>query len=100
MSLNALLSEDKKELRMEVDGRFDFNLHHQFRKAYQGLPSTTSFVVDLMNTSFLDSSAIGMLLLLREYAGKDDSDIRVVSCNPEIKKVLEISNLSKLFSIE
>lgn len=100
MGFNVSLSDDEKELRMEVDGRFDFNIHHQFRKAYQGLPVTTRFVIDMANTSYMDSSAMGMLLLLREYAGKDSADIHLVNCNPEIKKVLEISNMDKLFPME
>lgn len=100
MGFNASLSDDEKQLTMQVDGRFDFNLHHEFRKAYQGLPVTTRFIVDLKNATYMDSSAMGMLLLLREYAGKENADIRLVNCNPEIKKVLEISNMDKLFPMD
>ena len=100
MGFNATLSADKKELLMKIDGRFDFNLHSEFRKSYQELPANTRFVVDLKNASYMDSSAMGMLLLLREYAGKENADIRLINCNPDIERVLAVSNMDKLFPLE
>ena len=77
MGLSANLSSDGSELTMAIDGRFDFNIHSDFRNAYRDLPATTRFVIDLDKASFMDSSAMGMLLLLREHAcsigvAKDD----------------------------
>ena len=100
MGFSATLSPDKKQLRMEIDGRFDFNIHSQFRKSYTDLPPSTRFVVDLKNTDFMDSSAMGMLLLLRENAGKENADIHLVNCNPEIERILAVSNMDKLFPLE
>jgi HptB-dependent secretion and biofilm anti anti-sigma factor len=56
-------------------------------------------VVDLKDATYLDSSALGMLLLLREHAGGDESDIRVVNSSPDVRKILGISNFDKLFDI-
>jgi anti-anti-sigma factor len=55
--------------------------------------------LDLKETTYLDSSALGMLLLLRDHAGGDDSDIRVVNPNSDVRKILAISNFDKLFDI-
>ena len=41
-----------------------------------------------------------MLLLLRDHAGGDSADVRIVHCNPDVRKVLSISNFEQLFSIE
>jgi anti-anti-sigma regulatory factor len=38
-------------------------------------------------------------LLLREHAGGDESDIRVVNSSPDVRKILGISNFDKLFDI-
>lgn len=100
MSFNTSLSEDGQELRMSIDGRFDFNIHSQFRKAYQNLPSGTRFVVDLSNATYMDSSAMGMLLLLREFAGKEKANIRIINCSGEVERVLTVSNMDKLFPME
>ncbi len=58
-------------LTIHVEGRFDFNCHQQFRRAYEGAAagSYTEYVVDLRGTEYIDSAALGMLLVLRESAG-------------------------------
>ncbi len=100
MGLKANLSDDGNELVMAIDGRFDFNIHSDFRNAYRDLPATTQFIIDLGKATFMDSSAMGMLLLLREHAGEKTANIRLLNCNPEIRKILSISSLDKMFMIE
>jgi len=53
----------------------------------------------LDSTEYLDSSALGMLLLLREHAGGESSNIRISKASPEVKKILEVANFEKLFNI-
>jgi anti-anti-sigma regulatory factor len=40
-----------------------------------------------------------MLLLLRDHAGGESSRIRLINCNPDVIKILAISNFDKLFKI-
>jgi anti-anti-sigma factor len=55
--------------------------------------------VDLKDATYLDSSALGMLLLLRDHAGGDSSQVKIVNCNADVKKILTISNFEQLFTI-
>jgi anti-anti-sigma factor len=55
-------------------------------------------VLDLAGTEYMDSSALGMLLLLHDYA-KDASSIEIINCSPDIKAIFAISNFQKLFKI-
>ena len=83
-----------------VDGKFDFKLNRVFREMYEQAPDhIRCFVIDLSRTHYMDSSALGMLLLLREHVHEDRSRVRIVRCNPEIRKILEIANFDKLFEI-
>ncbi|MBL1274718.1 MAG: STAS domain-containing protein [Ectothiorhodospiraceae bacterium] len=100
MSFSASLSNDGNELKMAIAGRFDFNIHSDFRNSYRKLPSTTQFIIDLSQATFMDSSAMGMLLLLREHAGDTMANIRLLNCNTEVRKILSISNLDKMFIVE
>lgn len=101
MSIQALMSADSQVLTISVKGRFDFGAHQDFRNAYERSGLTPGqYVVDLQDTDYIDSSALGMLLLLRDHAGGDAADIRIVHCNPDVRKVLSISNFEQLFSIE
>ncbi|MCY0966051.1 STAS domain-containing protein [Parathalassolituus penaei] len=100
MSVDTNLSSDGRELTIRVSGRFDFSAHQAFRDAYENLaPDASSYIIDLRDTSYLDSSALGMLLLLRDHAGGDSAQISVINCNADVKKILKISNFEQLFRI-
>ncbi|HEY3698470.1 MAG TPA: STAS domain-containing protein [Spongiibacteraceae bacterium] len=100
MAITAKRSNDGAELIIEVEGRFDFSAHQEFRKAYEVAGAKPrKFVVDMHRANYLDSSALGMLLLLRDYAGGDDSQIQIANCNPEVKNILTVSNFDQLFNL-
>ncbi|MEK6747971.1 MAG: STAS domain-containing protein [Pseudomonadota bacterium] len=101
MPLNNAVSTDGKSVTIKIDGSFDFKLHREFRDAYsQNKGASIKFVVDLSNTTYMDSSALGMLLLLREHVGGDASRVMIVNRNPDIKKIFEISNFHQLFEFK
>ena len=54
----------------------------------------------MKETSYLDSSALGMLLLLRDHAGGDNAKIKIINCNSDVRKILSISNFEQLFTID
>ena len=100
MAITSLPSSDGQELTIVIQGRFDFGAHQEFRDAYERVKTTPkSYIVDLKGTTYLDSSALGMLLLLRDHAGGDQSQIRLLNCNPDVRKILAISNFEQLFQI-
>ncbi|MCF4995142.1 STAS domain-containing protein [Pseudomonas syringae] len=98
MSVVSEVSDQGKKLTISIKGRFDFGTHQEFRQSYEK-QTPKSVVVDLKETTFLDSSALGMLLLLRDHAGGDHSQIKVINSNSDVRKILGISNFDKLFDI-
>lgn len=101
MGVQSKIDESGQEVTIKVEGRFDFSAHQEFREAYEVASSKiTSYVVDLGNASYLDSSALGMLLLLRDYAGGDDACITITKCNDDVRRILSISNFEQLFTIQ
>ncbi|MGM8227509.1 STAS domain-containing protein [Cellvibrio sp. ARAG 10.3] len=100
MAITSTVSADGNQVTIYIQGRFDFSSHQEFRAAYEKLPKTpTHFRVDLQGTSYLDSSALGMLLLLRDFAGGDKANIEIINCSADVKKILTISNFEQLFTI-
>lgn len=100
MPVTSELSPDGQQLTILISGRFDFASHQDFREAYECMGSEQRYVVDLRGTNYLDSSALGMLLLLRDHAGGDHSRIRLVNCSQDVIKILTISNFTKLFEVD
>lgn len=101
MALKSTISSDGSVVTLVIAGRFDFNLHKVFRKAYEEYGGNVKrYVIDLKETVYMDSSALGMLLLLRDHAGGDGSNISLLNARSELKKILAIANFNKLFNIE
>jgi anti-anti-sigma factor len=100
MAINVTESNDGKEVTIRVSGRFDFSLHQTFIDSYQNYPKgEKQFVVDLEGTEYMDSSAMGMLLQLREHAAQDAGRIKLINANDTVRKILGIANFNKLFDI-
>jgi anti-anti-sigma factor len=102
MPVLSSMSDDGRRVNIHITGQFNFSIYKEFREAGQQAPhpADASYVIDLAGTDYLDSSALGMLLLLRERAGGDRADIRITHCNPEIRKIFGISNFDRLFRID
>ena len=100
MSINTTVSESGDRVTISVAGKFDFQLYDEFRASYAETAGTgVEYVVDLAATEYLDSSALGMLLLLREHAGGESSNIEITQASPEVRKILDVANFGKLFKI-
>lgn len=100
MSIESDYQAQDLSLKIAVAGRFDFTCHESFRSAYEEQTEPCDrYVVDLTHTEYLDSSALGMLLLLRDHGGGDAADIKIVGCNDTVRKAFIISNFDQLFDI-
>jgi anti-anti-sigma factor len=99
MAVNASVTEDGTVV-ISISERFDYSVHNQFLQAYQAFPrGEKRFVVDLKDADYMDSSAMGMLLQLREHSDKAAGGVEVRNCSESIREVLQIANFHKLFKI-
>jgi anti-sigma B factor antagonist len=59
----------------------------------------TNIVVDLLDATFLDSIALGVLVEGQRQCRQADGDLHLVVVEPRILKVLEITGLSDVFAL-
>jgi len=100
--MQAIVQKEAAKAVIKLTGRFDFNTHREFRGAYEPLVSdadTRSVVVDFSGVDYLDSSALGMLLMLRDKLGGANKDVALIGVKGNVKQVLDIANFGKLFPI-
>lgn len=100
MQVNVVKESGRADLKLS--GRFDFNAHREFRSAYEPVMADTevkSLNVDLAAVEYLDSSALGMLLMLRDKASAANKTLALANVRGAVKQVLEIANFGKLFKI-
>lgn len=80
--------------------QFNFSCHRVFRDAYQKLPDDAGirgFVLDFKDTEYLDSAALGMMLLLRKVAQESGQTVRIINARGVVKEVLRIARFQDLF---
>lgn len=87
---------------IQLQGRFDFNSHRDFREAIDAVLASpaTGIVVDFGGVEYLDSSALGMLLMLRDRAKGAAREVSLASCRGAVKQILDIANFGKLFTVD
>ena len=99
MPIISAESDDGRVVTIKVSGRFDFSTHQAFAQAYKGYPRGEKyFVVDLQDAEYLDSSAMGMLLQLRDH-GAEDASVELINGNDAVCEILRIANFDKLFEL-
>lgn len=98
--MSITVERNERRVTIRIQGRFDFSLHREFRNAYRNtVGPQTEYVVDLGGVEYLDSSALGMLLLLREHAGGAQGRVRIANVQEGVRKLLEIANFHRLFAL-
>lgn len=100
MQINVF--RDNSNVRIKLPERFDFNCLGDFRKAYGGLihdDSVTHIEIDCSVLQFIDSSGIGLLLLLHEKIDPNRQSVVISHCDPRIRKIFAIANIHRMFEI-
>ncbi len=101
MDIKAHLSDDKTLLTLALAGKFDYTCHQPFQASYDLDSSPPErIVLDMLEVPSIDSSALGMLLLLRNYAGGDKADVHIINAQPDIYKLLKTCKFDELFTVE
>lgn len=92
--------DNKSEcLTIKIKGRFDYSCHKVFKDAFMEVSTANSYEVDFSEVLYLDSSALGMLLLLRDYAGGSSAEVKLTHANSAVIEILTIANFHRLFEI-
>lgn len=100
MAVESVYSEGDGVLTIRLSGRFDFSVHEKFRASYdQPHLRPRSVVVDLSRADYLDSAALGMLLILRQHAAGFGGGIVLRAPGTDVARILEIANFGTLFEI-
>ncbi len=99
VKMSVTVQTSDNEVRIKPTGIMDFRLHKDFLRTYSNQAADCRYVIDMQQVSYIDSSAMGMLFLLREHAGGDSADISIINCSPDVRKQLMTANFGSYFAI-
>jgi anti-anti-sigma factor len=101
--MHARVQTASGKAMIALNGRFDFHAHREFKDCYD-VPLKSGEVkeleIDMGRVEYLDSAALGMLLMLKEKAGSANKTVALTNCRGAIRQVLDIANFGELFPIK
>jgi anti-anti-sigma factor len=98
---NVTTTQQGQDVIISITGRFDFNILQLFRDAYsEHAGSSFNFILDLSQTEYIDSSALGMLLNMKNHLGAEDCAIVIKNCQPNLMKIFTIAHFDKKFAFK
>src|SRR5712672_2241397 len=84
-----------------VSGEIDVATAPQLRECLHRVIAEggNTIVLDLLGTTFLDSTALGVLVGALKRCREQGGDLHVVVADPRIMKIFEITGLTNVFTI-
>jgi anti-sigma B factor antagonist len=86
---------------LEFEGEMDLAVAPRLHEKVDGLfaAGATSIVVDLLNATFLDSTALGVLVTALNRCHELGGQLHLVVTEPQILRVLTITGLTDAFTL-
>jgi anti-sigma B factor antagonist len=98
-TFNVSSQSDDGVALITVNGEIDIATAPALRAELASPHMGSTVIVDLTGVTFLDSTALGVLVSARKTCREVGADFRLVLSEPRILKVFEITGLTSVFSI-
>ncbi|MCW8091470.1 STAS domain-containing protein [Alteromonas sp. ASW11-130] len=102
MAIKANWENANKALIIKMDEKFDYSKVQEFRHVYTELSEPPKEIrIDLADTQYMDSSALGMLLNMQKHFCDKDKTVnyKIINSRPQVARILKISRFDKKFDI-
>jgi anti-anti-sigma factor len=80
-------------------GEIDISRVPELRDEIMALPTDRPVVLDLSRVSYLDSSGLGMLVLLRKRLARCGVAVTLVDIQPHVRRIFEVTGLDRAFHL-
>jgi len=85
---------------IRLPNRFDYSYHRQFGEQYTPLidgARCVEIVLDFSYVEYLDSSALGMMVLLQKKATGHAIKVKIKGARGATEEILRMANMQKIF---
>lgn len=99
MNIKKAIGENNT--KFTLSGKFTFSDHQNFRAVIEAAKQKgmKRVEIDLSGVDFVDSAALGMFLVVRQEATKNNCELQLVNPVGHVKNMFELSNFNTLFDI-
>ena len=101
MQLSSSYFDRNASLVIKVQGDFTANLAQKFKNSYLAYNEQIKlYVIDLTECCYIESSGLGMLLILKEHAEKTHAKVKIITKQTPVEDILKVANFHEIFEIE
>jgi HptB-dependent secretion and biofilm anti anti-sigma factor len=87
-------------LTIAFSGSFNFHARSGFVESYKNQPADLTYELDFRKCPSVDSSALGMLMIFREHAGGESSNITITNCSSQLLNLFKVAQFHTIFDIK
>lgn len=87
---------------LSLSGRFDFSQYAVFKEEQMKLlerDDITTLVLDFRDLEYLDSAALGILLVLLDNAKERDKTVTIQNAHGVVREILDVAHFDRMFEI-
>ena len=95
------VKDNGETLFIKIDGVFSFELNRQFSDTYRSAPeSVERFVIDFSQVEYVDSSALGILLVMKKTGEEHGvNEFSLINCRQNIADVMLVCHFDDIFNL-
>ena len=86
---------------LEINGRFDFAARREFKEAMDRLQQAgcRHVVLNIEHVSFVDSSALGLLVVAHQNLKLKEGRISLVNPQSYVRQILDLANVPRMIPV-
>jgi anti-anti-sigma factor len=98
--MNVTQEKNEQSVVLHLAGRFDFGARKTFKDAMdEALKEEMPIVLDFRQVSFVDSSALGLLVIAHQTLKSKKIHLSLVNPQAYVQQVLDLANVAKMIPI-
>lgn len=98
--MNVTEEKSEKAVVLQLAGRFDFGARKIFKDSLDGaMKEELPIVLDFGQVTFVDSSALGILVIAHQTLKSKKISFSLVNPQPYVRQVLDLANVAKMIPI-
>ncbi|MDH5693662.1 MAG: hypothetical protein OEZ47_11210 [Gammaproteobacteria bacterium] len=98
MSIELFREPETHQLNITVRENLTMEDYPEISTVVTQIQPTDNCKIILDNIIKIDSAGLGMLALIREISGKNNIQIKTVSCSKQVSELINFGPVSKLFA--
>lgn len=99
--MNLKKNIEGDNIKFSISGKFTFADYQSFRTVLDSIKNGEGrvLIIDFSGVDFLDSAALGMLLVAKEEADKKRIEVILENASGHVQKMFELSDFNSMFNI-